>query len=136
MFDSGKYQGLFGLVMGISLHLRSRQSKLKPWLNHTCPDIFPNQTKTCISKSWIKTIARIGIHRLNILLFWFLKNLSNSICKQKLAYCTPLLICCPVGVGVHPVHCPLLLTGLVCQQETYHIDIINPCLSSTDLSVI
>ena len=48
-----KYQGLFGLVMGI-LARHTVSPKYKPWLDQTRPDIFPNRAKTCpiTYKNW------------------------------------------------------------------------------------
>ena len=45
LLDSGKYQGLFGLAMGI-LARPTVSPKYKPWLDQTRPDIFPNRAKT------------------------------------------------------------------------------------------
>ena len=45
MLGSGKYQGLFGLAMGI-LDRTMVSPKYKPWLDQTRPDIFSNIAKT------------------------------------------------------------------------------------------
>ena len=44
--DSGKYQGLFGLAIGILVRL-TVLPKYKPWLDQTQSDIFPNRAKIC-----------------------------------------------------------------------------------------
>ena len=46
MLDSGKYQGLFGLAMGI-LARPTVSPKYKPWLDQIRSDVFTNQAKTC-----------------------------------------------------------------------------------------
>ena len=46
LLDSGKYQGLFSLAMGI-LARPTVSPEYKPCLDQTRPDVFPNQAKIC-----------------------------------------------------------------------------------------
>ena len=68
LLDSGKYQGLFGLTMGILDHLRSRQTTKHGSTKLSL--IFLNRAKTCmITWETCKNTSFVGIWRLKGTLF-------------------------------------------------------------------